>query len=59
MVAITFLIFVVIYLNCYPMRAITEKLTFTKDLVTIVPSDKLTMPKEALATLTTEALDYY
>jgi len=41
------------------MRAITEKLTFTKDLVTIVPSDKLTMPKEALATLTTEALDYY
>lgn len=47
------IIIATLYVSCYPLKAISQELLFTKDLMSIIPADREIMPIEALATLTT------
>lgn len=47
-----------IYLIWYPIKTMNERIMFTKDLMNIIPSDNYKKPKETLATLTTEAIEF-
>lgn len=47
-----------VYLIWYPIKTMNERIMFTKDLMNIIPSEDQKKPKETLATLTTEAIEF-
>ena len=46
------------YLVRFPLTEMDEKVLFTKDLISIIPSDKEKEPNTTLAILTTETLEF-
>jgi predicted exporter len=53
------LVVTAVYVACYPLAALSERLLFTSDLVKLLPSDREREPERALAAMTTEAMDTY
>lgn len=47
------------YIICYPLFDIYERILFTTDLIKILPSDRESEPEQALAAMTTEAMENY
>ena len=48
-----------VYVICFPLNKIYEKIIFTTDLIKILPSEKEAEPEHALAAMTTEAMETY
>ena len=53
------LVVVVLYIWCYPLAALSERLLSTSDLVKLLPSAHERHPEQALAAMTTEAMENY
>lgn len=58
LVTICLVISMTVFLMCFPLKEMYEKIMFTRDLLSIIPSDKEKKAKETLATLTTEAIEF-
>jgi hypothetical protein len=54
---ITLIIVGSFYLIWFPITEMGEKIIFTKDLMSIIPTENVKKPKDTLATLTTEAIE--
>jgi hypothetical protein len=48
-----------LYIGCYPLAAISERLLSTSELVKLLPSAYEHQPEQALAAMTTEAMENY